>query len=394
MSSKRGTLTIEASIVLPIFITIILGVLYLIKGFYIQNEIESAMTKVAHELAVHAYVVDQTGLISIQQNLYNDGLGDYETVTSSINSVIANGQTILSMEGTINTDVFIPWIDVEALPEVKESDSLEDMIRVSAESLKRAPVMFDSVYDNILSLQGSMIELYEVILTSIDDVAITETIEYANGKVADGICKQSFKKYVSDDQLMAWGVSFEEEWIDFGDSSIMLSDDTIQIVSKYIIQFPLLPQLFDGVPIYQSVMARAYTGSYDSEEDRSVIDSKGEKEEKIYFIATETPENYCYHYYSCLVKELSKSTYGETVTQGRGLCQYCKTHYIKSRDIGELENSIVYFTSLTSKIHLSETCPRIKAIIVEAVSVEEAIERGYGKPCDKYGCVAKTEGIE
>jgi CBS domain-containing protein len=391
MTNKKGTLTIEAAIVLPLFMIFFIAILYFIKGFYIQNEIESAMTKVAHEMAIHAYAIDKTGLIDLQQEAYNEAYIDYDNFTDTINNVLVNSQELLECKNQLIGELDYDFNEIKPIPMVEEDDSLIEIVRVMTQALEKAPTLLNEIYGNLLNLQKNILSLYEEAMMNGGKVATVELIEYANGIVAEQLCNMSFKRYISNKQLEAWGISYGNKIIDFGDSSLLLRDDTIEIVAKYKIEFPFFSHIINGFPIYQSVKVRGFTGSYNVTTDRQSISTKAQNE-KIYFIATQSPDNYCYHYYSCLVKELNVATYQATVLKGRGLCHYCENHYGDGMDQGDKENMMVYFTSNTSKIHLSRTCPRISAIVVEAVTVNEAVARGYGKACDKYGCVGKTEG--
>ena len=375
MSRRKGALTIEAAIILP-FVIVTLGfILYFMKVFYIQSEIDGAMTRMAHDMSVYAYAFDKTGLVDAQQEVYLDAYASHE-YQSSIESILQNVQL-----QTYGQDHFM-------LDSVLSMQNEPELIsrELGWKPLELA-IQMDRIHDQLFKLISEINRHYEEALTHTKGLAIAEVMDFTNGIVASKISDTMFKKYIEEEQLRAWGVYSDRGVIDFSSSTMLLYDDTINIVARYRIDLPFGRFVEDGIPIYQSVKVRAFTGSYDA---NTSIRKMKKPQDPLYFIATASSDNYSYHVYSCLVKDLFEGIYHEQVVDEGKLCIYCKSNYNLPESPAEKDNYTVYYTSKTSKIHLSKNCPRIRAIEIEAVTKQEAEARGY-LPCKKYGCVEKTE---
>ncbi|MDF1618375.1 TadE/TadG family type IV pilus assembly protein [Petrocella sp. FN5] len=375
MSRRKGALTIEASILSP-FVIVTLGfILYFMKIYYIQSEIDGAMTRMAHDMSVHAYAFEKTGLVDAQQEAYSHAYAsrDYkssvEAVLQSLN-ISRYGQELFKLDTILGSPD----------EQVKGSDELGWKPIELAKQI-------DTIHSQMFNLISETKRHYGEALTYGKGLAISELMDFSNAIVASQISKTMFREYLDDERLRGWGVFSEKGVIDFSASSMMLYDDTIEIIARYRIDLPLGGFIKEGIPIYQSVKVRAFTGSYDG---NTSVGKKEAPEEPLYFIATASSDNYSYHVYSCLVKELQEDRYSQRVLDDEDLCIYCKSNYNIPVSQGEKDIYPVYYTSKTSKVHLSKSCPRIRAIKIEAVTKEEAEKKGY-QPCKKHGCVEKTE---
>jgi len=375
MSRRKGALTIEASILLPLVIVTLGFILYFMKVFYIQSEIDGAMTRMAHDMSVYAYAFDKTGLVDAQQEAYLDAYAS-RAYKSSVEALIKSVDMPSFGHNQFNLD---PILGIQDEP-VAKNDAL------GWKSVELA-IQMDKIHNQLSNLISEINRHYEVALTHAKGLAISEVMDFSNGVVAAQISEAMFENYLEEEQLRAWGVSSGKGVIDFSASTMMLYDDSINIVARYRIDLPFGGFIKDGLPIYQSVKVRAFTGSYDGNTSMRKIKVP---EDPLYFIATASSENYSYHVYSCLVKDLFEGTYSELVVDEGALCMYCKSNYTLPFSQSEKEKYPVYYTSKTAKVHLSKHCPRIRAIEIEAVTKQEAEAKGY-QPCKKYGCVEKTE---
>ncbi|PKM54284.1 conserved protein of unknown function [Petrocella atlantisensis] len=375
MNRRKGALTIEASIILPFVIVTISFILYFMKVFYIQSEIDGAMTRMAHDMSVYAYAFDKTGLVEAQQEVYIDAY-ESRAYKSSVESLLKSIDLQSFKQAQFRLDSILGTEEEAIAP----SDGL------GWKPLELA-IQMDNIHNQIFNVVSEINRHYEEALTHSKGLALSEMMDFSNGWVAAQISEAMFKNYLDDERLRSWGVYSEKGVIDFSASTMMLYDDTINIVARYHIDMPFGHFIEDGLPIYQSVKVRAFTGSYDA---NTSIKKMKAPQEPLYFIATASSDNYSYHVYSCLVKDLFEGRYSEHVVDDGKLCIYCKTNY--SIPVSQVEKALypVYYTSKTSKIHLSRNCPRIRAIEIEAVTKEEAEAKGY-LPCKKYGCVEKME---
>ncbi len=383
-SRKSGVLTIEAALTLPLVMIALVSVLFFAKVFYIQDQIHSAMTKVAHEMSVDAYVVDKLGFVDMQQEVYIVGATDIGNINDAAVDV-ANQKEVMLTEVHRVTDYGYElkdwWGEAGSIsPNQTFIDTCKDAVAL----VNKAPELVESVSGNMTGMMDAIEYLINESVNSFKNVAAMEVVDFSNGVVAGQMSKAMFRHYIEDEQLVAWGIT---EGVDFSLSTYMMPDDTVELVGAYLIDLPFGHEWFgEGIPVFQKVKARAWTGSYDSGEEKHRQEpEEDETKEEIFYIATASEANHSYHYYQCLVKPLKTSTYHEAVSiEKRKICLYCKDHC----EVGS-EEMTVYFTGERSKVHLSEDCPRIKSVAIEAVTEAEAISRGYDM-CDRYGCVAKT----
>lgn len=394
MNRKRGSLTIEASIVLPLLIVAIAAIIYMMKVYYIQDEVQSAMTKVAHEMSVHAYAVDKVGIVDLQQDVFSDAASDLSNLESATRSVMSQGEVVISNIGGMTDFASNTFTTMQTIPEIKDIGNIIELVAVVQEVVEVAPVMVDGIKENMISFIDGIKGLMEEAGAGIGGVVKYEILDFSNGVIAKSIARSMMKNYISDEQFEAWGVFSGANYIDLDDSNMMLIDDTIEIVARYKIKLPFLSSMTEGFPIYQTVKVRAWTGSYDYnekkvrakvdvEEDEEDVDKDEDEENTRYYISTDSKAG-SYHILSCLRKELNTGTYKDT--ESRDTCKYCQDHFNVTGD-----DMSVYYTSATSKIHYSPHCPKVYSASIKAVTKEWAEANGY-TPCGKHGCVKTLEG--
>lgn len=375
---RSGVITIEATIVMPLVIVTILGFMYFMKIIYIQNAVHSAMTRAGHELVAYTLPLKELGVVDAQHEAMYTGHETSVNLTQSVKGVVDNGQSLLERTKGM-TDFFIDnetmTIDV---PELDNPSNVLLMIDQGFEMIEQMPGVIDRYNEDLMSLIEQVNDLIGQAKNGISDVVLAEVIDYANNMVSREITKFGVNEHLEVEQLEAWGVSnpYDEGYpIDFGDSSLMLYDDTIELVARYTINAPFLSGLVDGIPIYQSVSIRAFTGSYDYsgvEIKPPIVKQKVEEETDVYIsLKVKDPP---YHIYACLRNEVSVgSIYMMVTINGKNVCKYCSEHYIPVDDG-------CYYTKSGSVVHYSKTCPQIYASDIRALTLEE-YESGEYRPC-------------
>ena len=78
ISRQKGSLTIEAAIVLPLILTIIFTMGFLIQIFYVQVVVQHAINETAKEIAAYGYLLDKAGLYSPEDGVAFASLMDVE----------------------------------------------------------------------------------------------------------------------------------------------------------------------------------------------------------------------------------------------------------------------------------------------------------------------------
>ncbi len=385
----KGSLTIEASVVMPFILMLLFGLLYFGKIYYIQDQVHSAMTKVAHQMATDAYIVDQIGLVDLQQGLYTDGAKALDSTEESISHLYQQAQQIQEeVNGLTDYGGKVGSFAVE-MKGIK-AGTLAQTIESGIEIIEEAPRIVEHVTVNM----KNMITSIEVLMTDVGpnlmQIGLMEVIDLANGVVAEKMVERKMSDYLSEEALEAWDIVGGQVYFDA--SQYLLVDDTITITAVYQIELPFGISLGDvHIPVFQTITARAWTGSYDANDHkyREKIRIDNQVDDTSYYIANNTEDNYAYHLYSCLRKDLKYGSYKQIVElSGREVCKYCSTHYqVPGGD------AFVFFTSLTSKAHYNDQCPRVFSSKIVAVTEEEALALGK-TPCKKFGCVDEMKKEE
>lgn len=375
--NRRGVITIEAAVVMPLVIVTILGFMYFMKIIYIQNEVHSAMTRAGHELVAYTTPLKELGVVDAQHSVMNAGEAQVEATSASLSELMANGQNIIDNTTTI-TDFAIDYDTMSIkMPTLESPSDFGSMMKEGYELIKTMPEVLDGYNDNLTSFIGQVGDLIYQAKSGIGDVVLAEVLDYANGLATREVAKFGVEKYLSLEQMEAYGIHNDYDLmypIDFGDSNLMLYDDSLELVARYTIDAPLLSGVFDGVPIYQSLSVRAFTGSYDyetSEIKPPVIVKQKVGEETDYYISLKVSQP-PYHEYTCLRPNVSDGEL-QTLVQSKKVCQYCSDHFTP------VEN-ICYFTKSGSVIHYSKTCPKMYSSTIRALTVEE-YESGDYRPC-------------
>lgn len=89
LKSKKGSVTVEASLALPIFIGAVLSIAFLIKLVYVQEVVQHAINGAAYEMAATGYVYYISGIKGINDTI-NSGLESGENAVKSQASSVSN----------------------------------------------------------------------------------------------------------------------------------------------------------------------------------------------------------------------------------------------------------------------------------------------------------------
>lgn len=89
MRGKKGSLTIEASISYPIFLMVIVTMLYIIRIVYAYGLVQHAVSQTAKELSMYTYIYQVTGLNETNQDVQNSVAGRTEQFNQDVGSVVS-----------------------------------------------------------------------------------------------------------------------------------------------------------------------------------------------------------------------------------------------------------------------------------------------------------------
>lgn len=374
--SNRGSITIEAAIVMPFVLMIFVSILFFSKIVAIQDEVQSTLYQVAQGLAKDAYITDVLTLKAVQQDLFVDGYSKRKDLGVQGKTLLADAVTLKHQaEYAIDGLRMGEWSALFTKEERTFAETLSEMAgagaKVSQSLLKMSSEMVHLISNSQEALESAK--------KAVGPMGVSEVVGLANRFMSEALISHEFNKHLSKEDLKNIGIL--DGKMDFSGSSLMLLEDTIVVRGSYAIDLPLLRRFFpQGLKVTQEALARAWTGSYDSGETKR-IKSQLQLENSIFFIALKSSDNYAYHILSCLRKDLLNGSYEvEVLYEKRSICSYCKGH-TKQVD----PTMPVYFTSARSKVHLDDYCPRIYSYEIQGLTKEEAEHKGY-QACKKPGC--------
>lgn len=103
MNRRKGVLTVEAAIVLPIFVMVMAFVLNIMQLFYFHLVMQQSLQNVALTLAQYGYVVERTiGLENLA--LQTETKNKEQEIITGVNAVIDEGRTMISLLSNFTID--------------------------------------------------------------------------------------------------------------------------------------------------------------------------------------------------------------------------------------------------------------------------------------------------
>lgn len=281
--SQKASLTVEAALVMPVFLYFMLAFLYFIQIFTVQEQIQSAITKMGLNLSKTAYIF----------------------------------RDFPSLEDTLSFDfsIFDNEFDVNLI----------------------------NLADNLAS--GSALKLYA-------------------------------GKYLDTNQIKHSCIKGGFDGISFDGSSLLSSEDYIDIIVSYKIELPIKTFIMDNLQIAQRVKLHKWTGY----EVAAVYQTKEVEEDSIVYI-TDTGSVY-HKAESCTHIKLSVTAVIGIPTGLRndngGKYTSCETCCEGDED----SVATFYITSDGTKYHSRRDCPNIKRTVKEI----KLSEVGNRTPCKRcYG---------
>ncbi len=366
---QRGSVSIEAALVIPFTMIVFATILYFSHILYVENLIHSNMMMVSHKVAMTGYVFDKVGMVDYVQQEYQAGdevIGDkieqVDKINATLGSLKENSGDIISFKNDFENTV----------NRIRNGNSLvqtgKDVIALTGQFVN----VKQNIGKDVEKLLEQMKELLTINGADLQGAAKSAGIVFFSNIISSNYAKMQFNKIISDKQLENMRVSN----LKIIGGAYMIPDDTVSFTYSYDIFIPFITDYTDrSYKVRRSVIARAYTGSYDSKE---VHKKRKIKINKYVYVATGSVTNSCYHVLSCLRKPLQSGSLYEL--SSRSVCEYCKKHNKKG--------SKAYYVSKNSKIHYNRHCPRIYSKKIKKMTEEEAKEAGY-RPCQKRGCFGK-----
>ncbi|TCT11648.1 TadE-like protein [Natranaerovirga pectinivora] len=373
---NKGSLTVEAALVLPIFIFAILFISYFIKVIYIQENIQHALDQTATHLATYAYAYDKVELKDLQQQAYKKYSKESEDIKEDVYGIIESGIDIFY-------DIHNIWNLGEAaeepgsINELNGADDLSGLINNYSSQVTQIMSEIKGTVSNLISNITNLGQGINIILNHKDEVLAygkKDGFEYIINTIGMQSAKTIFKSYINDDSLKNYYVVNGFKGLNFSNSQFMLENDHIDLVVTYKLELPIPIKIINNINLIQRVKVRAWTG-YNYE--NNIEDDNLEEVFRVYVSK------------SAIENEL------ETIYHTNELCRYINIQIIvtafkevKERDPCNVcadedevsDEDIVYVTNGGRVYHMDENCFTINRTI-SYLPLEELVNPRECKTC-------------
>ena len=257
-SDQRGSIVVEASIALVIFIGIMAFMINLTNIYIVHDRIQYALTQTVRELSTYSYLYSASGLqdkhdsfiekAGTEAKSVNDSAKDLSTLWDSVNTLTNTFSDTKSDLTGGDLDFDELQSDLDGLISSGE-DTVDNAIQAgnSLLSLAKDPKQ-TAIAFLYLGAQGALeYGKSKLILVPLASALAPKYLADGNGRDADAF-------------LEAYGVKGGWGGLDFGESRLFYDGKTIDLIVEYdiSIRFPLLPLPFDSFHIVQRAAAAAW----------------------------------------------------------------------------------------------------------------------------------------
>ncbi|MCT4688729.1 TadE/TadG family type IV pilus assembly protein [Vallitalea sp.] len=385
MKKLKGSLTVEAAIVLPIFLMAILSVVYIIKIMYIHESIQYSLSETANELATYSYIMEKSEILNAQQEIYKTASENVKNTNENIDNINENLESIFNIIDGGNSYISGSDINIKTtFEDMYGSGNLNEYIKDFAKTISKIKEQVIGNASEAYRSLNNIINSVETILHSIKGTLISECIydglAVSNNFVGTKIAKSIFNDHISDEQYKKWYIVNGKDGINFRYSRFMLDDEDIDLIVKYKLEIPIPFPGIKDIYITQRVKVRGWTGNGNGfnsclEDDNIETDEASEDDIIVYCVQ----DREVYHtYITCLNNITMWETY-DIKKHGSKLCETC------AKNIDKYNTKIVYYTLEGKVYHVNHLCSQIHSDNIMELSLTQAKNMGRRicKNCEK-----------
>lgn len=253
ISSKAGSITVEAALVLPVLLCAFFTVIFLMKMVYAYGLIQHAIDETAAEMASAGYIYHISGIRDI-----------HDTVRNGI-----SGKSEIFKEQT--DSVFDAYNSLKGLGESLEKGT--GGLGESAGLPGNAEENFSNMLDNVAEAVSNPADELKIISCYI----FGGVLDDAKTQLFIPVLKLYIKKYLvtdsvasADERLKSLNIKDGFSGLDFSESSFLSDrEENIEIVVRYRIDLPLPVKITPGLDFVQRARVKAWMGG---DETTGVLD--------------------------------------------------------------------------------------------------------------------------
>jgi hypothetical protein len=388
LKNKKGSLTLEAAISLPIFMCVFLTIAFFMRVVYIQNNVQYALNGAANELSTYSYLYSVSGFqelndsVSGEMNKYGERASNHtKQLLEAFDAMGDNLQKGLdSVEGGLKNG------DPEQIENLKE---LYNQSKISAGTVKN---VLNEVEDDPKSEFVSIASLF-----------LGAGYENIKGELSEPLIKFFMAKYLDNKIIKSGGSPGAYIFVKKGDdplkafsfkSKLFTDNKSIDIVVRYKIKTALPINIIPEIPMEQRVTVRGWLdgdasllGSYEESSDEESI---WDKAPFVYgkFVTEEELKKYPSRYpdsgdaYEVRSINLDCSTYKDIEKASSSLKSGINTFLSKSMD-NKAINSRTFIIVIPEGTLTEEVKTMLEELKSEALKsvppVKVVYKEGYGR---------------
>lgn len=245
---QRGSMTLEAALVLPVLLCAFFSVVFIIKAVYTYEMVQHALSETASEIASSGYIYHISGIRDLHDTVRNSLNERSELFAGQIDSVFETYGSIKNIGTSLSN----------SLPNIMDS----------ADMLSNAGEDFEDMISEAQKATSDPIEELKSIACYIASGAFDD----AKTQLFTPVVKLYMKKYLVsegtadvEERLEALNIADGFKGMDFSESSFLAdSEENIDIVVRYRIKLPLPIQFVPDFEFVQRARVKAWMGGDES----------------------------------------------------------------------------------------------------------------------------------
>lgn len=254
----KGAITVEAAIVMPVFICVAISLAMIIKLIYVHDIMQHAIDEAAKDLASYAYIYHISELQEIDEAVEN-GLEDNSTQAE------AHLDTFLKAYDELEKAFggeYSPGDHAQGSQSL--NSRLEEMLKQSAGTLEQNGELTEAGVKQVEELQKVLEEIWKDPQKELESIGwlLTKGI-YSEGKtvIAVPIIRQIVKGYLpagADEDLNKLNIYKGLQGLDFYSSAVFKGNEDIKVVVKYRVDLPMPLKILPDLYLEQQSVSRAW----------------------------------------------------------------------------------------------------------------------------------------
>lgn len=264
--NSRGAITVEAAIVLPIFICVVISLAMLIKLIYIHDIVQHSIDETANELAVYSYIYHISDLQEIDEAVQ-------DAIDDNSEQAERHAETFVNAYETMEESLKSGKQTAAEIVEVSDNkgsllDKAEDMMDKTEDIYNAGTQLTKENLQNVKELQQIFDEVSKDPRKEIESIAwmLSKGI-YSDAKsiIAVPVIRLTVKKYMMgndsrdiDMRLAKLNIVGGFNGLDFYSSTLFDGNQDIDIIVKYKVELPLPIKLLPDIYMVQRSTARAW----------------------------------------------------------------------------------------------------------------------------------------